>query len=256
MTINPNPDAIEAATVILMRELPAAPPAIMMIERASSMSFAAGARVFPGGRLDQDDRDIAAVLGTDAPADAAHRITAIRETIEEVGVAIGLSPLPDPALLPEIRAALAGGRLFSSLLEEFRLVPDIGALVPFARWCPPARSEVRTFDTRFYAASANHLLLGATADGTETVNLVWTSAEQALRDAEQGLVRIIFPTLCNLEKLAQLSSFDNLLSHVEQFPVELITPEVGEVDGIPALTIPDRHGYPRTWRPLAGLSRG
>jgi 8-oxo-dGTP pyrophosphatase MutT (NUDIX family) len=251
----PFPDAIPAATLILMRDQDAAPPAIMMIERAATMAFAAGARVFPGGRVDEDDKIVAASLGNDLPYDAPHRVAAIRETIEEVGLAVALDPLPDHDTIVAMRAALANGRVFSELLTEHQLTPDLDALVLFARWCPPPSAAPRSFDTHFYAAKANHLPMSATVDGSETVHLVWTSAEQALQDADEGVARIVFPTLCNLEKVGQVANFDELVAHVAAYPVELIQPQSGEVDGEPVICIPEDRGYPRTWRYLNSVSR-
>ena len=51
--------------------------------------------VFPGGRVDPGDH---AMVPADAPDadEAAARIAAIRETIEEVGLAVGLTPRPTP----------------------------------------------------------------------------------------------------------------------------------------------------------------
>jgi 8-oxo-dGTP pyrophosphatase MutT (NUDIX family) len=255
MTDQP-PPPVFAATLILMREMPSGSPEIMMIERAASMVFAAGARVFPGGRLDPDDWDIARASGRDDVDEAAHRIAAIRETIEEAGLPVGLDPMPGLDVLQAIRDALAAGTLFSRLLDDHGLTLDLDSLIPFARWCPPSRLERRTFDTRFYAARATDLPMIATADGSETVHLVWTSADQALADAEAGRALIIFPTLCNLERLAQLPDFAALTAHVEAYPVQLITPEIAMVEGSEALTIPEGMGYPRTWRALEGLQRG
>src|SRR5919107_625454 len=81
--------------------------------RAATMAFAAGALVFPGGRIDPDDRTMAARF-PEHP-DAAARIAAIRETIEETGVAPALRPAPDAAGL---REAMASGRSFATLLDE------------------------------------------------------------------------------------------------------------------------------------------
>ena len=86
-------EAIPAATLILVRE-PAnsAAPEVLMVERSGGMAFAAGALVFPGGRIDDADRQLAVGTGADPAA-----IAAIRETIEETAVPAGLSPLPDAA---------------------------------------------------------------------------------------------------------------------------------------------------------------
>src|SRR5205823_11603758 len=86
-------EAIPAATLILVRERPSGPPELLMVERAEGMAFAAGALVFPGGRIDEADRRLAEQLGLDA--DWPARIAAIRETIEETAVPVGLAPVPD-----------------------------------------------------------------------------------------------------------------------------------------------------------------
>ncbi|HYD38952.1 MAG TPA: NUDIX hydrolase, partial [Allosphingosinicella sp.] len=107
------PEPIPAATLILMR--PAAgggPPEILMLERAETMAFAAGALVFPGGRIDAGDE--ATALRFPRLPDAAARIAAIRETIEETGVAPALRPEPDAASL---RRALGASRPFADLLD-------------------------------------------------------------------------------------------------------------------------------------------
>src|SRR5436190_15559166 len=71
-------EAIPAATLILVRERSGTLPELLMVERAGSMAFAAGALVFPGGRIDDADRLLGEKLGADPAA-----VAAIRETIEE-----------------------------------------------------------------------------------------------------------------------------------------------------------------------------
>ena len=48
-------DAIPAATLIVVRDRPDGPPELLMVERSEGMAFAAGALVFPGGRIDAAD---------------------------------------------------------------------------------------------------------------------------------------------------------------------------------------------------------
>lgn len=85
------PDAIPAATLVLLRDRQDGPPDLLMVERSAAMAFAAGALVFPGGRIDPGDHLLADTVQQE---DATARIAAIRETIEEAGIAVGLSPLP------------------------------------------------------------------------------------------------------------------------------------------------------------------
>ena len=92
--------AIPAATVIVMRDVPDGPPELLMVERAAAMSFAGGALVFPGGRVDPGDFVLAGRHAGDVEENAA-RIAAIRETLEEAGVAVGLYPAGDMIALRE-----------------------------------------------------------------------------------------------------------------------------------------------------------
>ena len=85
-------EAILAATLILIRDRADGPPELLMVERAEGMAFAAGALVFPGGRIDQADIALAASLDANGAA-----VAAIRETLEETGIPAGLIPSPDEA---------------------------------------------------------------------------------------------------------------------------------------------------------------
>ena len=64
-------EPIPAATLILVRDRADAAPQLLMVERAGGMAFAAGAWVFPGGRIDDADRRLAEATGMDAAAVAA-----------------------------------------------------------------------------------------------------------------------------------------------------------------------------------------
>src|SRR5438477_11093505 len=103
-------DTIPAATLILVRDPPRGAPELLMVERAGGMAFAAGALVFPGGRIDAADRELAASAGIDPAA-----VAAIRETIEETAVPIGLSPPPDESTALQLQDALVADRPFAEL---------------------------------------------------------------------------------------------------------------------------------------------
>src|SRR4029079_19323542 len=95
----------QAATVIVLRG-GAERLEVLLAQRTPKARFMGGAWVFPGGAVDADD-------------EGAHRVAAVREVQEEVGIT-----LPDPA-----------------------------ALVPFARWITPPEVTIR-FDTWFFLAEA------------------------------------------------------------------------------------------------------
>lgn len=255
-----NPVMIPAATLVLMREAGGDAPELLMIERAADMSFAAGALVFPGGRIDPGDRAIAADPALLAPGhaldpdDAAARVAAIRETIEEVGIAPGLDPAPDPAAIVHLRAALAEGGDFAALLAAAGYLLDLGRLTLFARWRPNL-SQTRNFDTRFYLAVAPDDA-AAEADGGESVHAAWLTASKALADADARTRRIIFPTRRNLERLAGWASHADGVADAARYPVEPITPWMEDVDGEKWLCIPEGSGYPITRQRAAEVPRG
>ena len=55
-------DAIPASTLVVWRDT-TGDPQILVVERSQRMAFAAGAIVFPGGRVDEADRNLANALG-------------------------------------------------------------------------------------------------------------------------------------------------------------------------------------------------
>lgn len=244
-------EAIPAATLILMRPAAAGgPPAILMLERAETMAFAAGALVFPGGRIDPGDEAMADLFP--GLPDAAARIAAVRETIEETGIAPALGPAADAAAL---REGLAAGRPFAALLEGTGLSLDLASLTPFARWCPNFR-EARRFDTLFYLAEApegGHSL--HSADETESVHTFWASAAEVLAEIEAGRAKAIFPTRRNLERLARFGSLAEARADALRHGVTKITPWVEEREGRRFVCIPEGIGYPVTAEPYETARR-
>ena len=213
-------DAIAAAaSLILMRDRTAGAPEILMVRRGETLVFAAGAYVFPGGRVDPADL---AAAGTGADReDFAARIAAVRETGEETGIA---------------EAAV------------------IGDLVPFARWLPPTTAP-RRFDTRFYLAQARDDAADPVADGIESSAAFWATAQGVLDACAAGDGRAIFPTRRLLERLAQFASFAAARDHAQRLPEQIILPWIEtRVDG-DWLCIPADAGYPVTAERLDRATR-
>lgn len=246
-------NAIPAATLVIFRDRAGRPPELLMVERAKAMAFAGGAMVFPGGRVDPGDRALAALVTPGDEEDGAARIAAIRETLEEAGLAIGLDPAPSAAALAAMRAALHAGTPLAELLGSVRLRPE--ALIPFARW-RPAHAHARIFDTRFYLARLPDGAEPASVDRTENVRLLWVTAADMLAQADAGRVSIIYPTRRNLERLARFGSFADAAAHAAAHPVRTITPFTQQRGGVPHLCIPDDLGYPVTSEPLTDAVRG
>lgn len=233
--------AVPAATVIIARDGPDGLE-VLVIERAKGMGFAGGAVAFPGGKVDPTDRPegpaFAGFSGL-ADADAAARVTAAREAFEETGVLLSAGPPVPEAERARLRPLSDGHELpFGRLLEEVGHRLSAEALRPFARWIPPVGLH-RRFDTRFYLArlpeGEAHL-----ADGGEAVHARFARPADLVAEAEAGAISLLFPTRCNIARLAQFESVAALLA--DPTPAPVIQPRIeGEW-----LTIPEGIGYP--WR--------
>ncbi len=241
---------IPAATVILVRDRLSGGCEVLMVERSGDMAFAAGAMVFPGGRIDDADRHFADRLGLEAAL-----VAAVREAIEETAIPAGLSPQPDPALAQELQSQLLANRPLADLLDEHQLELDPGALVRFARWVPKFHA-VRRFDTVFFVAAAPTGDWQPRVVEGECAAAEWVAPADVLEREGNGSARLIFPTRRTLERLALHSSFKSIRADAAAHPIEPITPWVEERDGEKFITIPRNLGFPVTEERLDGLWRG
>ncbi|HEX8056588.1 MAG TPA: NUDIX hydrolase [Novosphingobium sp.] len=255
MSEMPSPKVIPAATVVIFRHCPeGGPPQLLMVQRAKEMRFAGGAAVFPGGKIDEADRVLAARLAPHAdPEVAAARIAGIRETLEETGLAIAIEQPVSVADAVAARALLLEQGELAPVLESFGWTLDLERLVPFARWCPMRDGA---FDARFFLIDLGTGAVEVTVDATENTRLFWASAAEALRLADAGDIQIIFPTRRNLDRLALFATFAEARAQAEAIPVRMITPSHGERNGELCLTIPEDLGYPVTFQPMSTVRRG
>ncbi|MBJ6121560.1 NUDIX hydrolase [Sphingomonas mollis] len=246
------PDPIPAATLIILRDSPSpgSPPELLMVKRAETMAFAGGAWVFPGGRVDPGDRALAVGLEAADVDGIAARIAAIRETLEEVGLAIGIDPPPGDATIAAMRTALHDGETIGAVLADHGLTIHPDLLVPYGRW-RPSHQTTRVFDARFYVTSLPAEAPAATVDSTENVALAWRDAEAMLATAD-----VIFPTRRTLERLAQFSSVASIVRDAAAYPVQTIVPWSEHRDGVEHICIPAGLGYPVTAEPLSSAMRG
>ncbi len=205
--------AAPAATVVVARVLPLTQVTgrggpkddgafeVFLVKRHGKSGFMAGAHVFPGGRVDDDD------CSFDADRFA---VAAIRETFEETGVLLvrhdsGL-PMTTRAPKDAVIARIAAGEPFAHAVRAAGLVPDVDALAPIGWWITP-EAEPKRFDTRFFFAVVPPLQRhDAAADGTEVTEGVWMTPSAALESYAKGAIALAPPTLVTLEELAPLST--------------------------------------------------
>ena len=245
-----------AATIVLMRDRPAGLE-VFMVVRHHEIDFASGALVFPGGRMEPVDAELAENcrrgrprLESDDDSLGPFKIAAIREAYEECGLLLA-RPQGDERLVAAGRvAALDRTAPFVALMSSEGLIPATDLLVPFARWITPAFLPKR-FDTHFFLALAPPEQALA-HDGREAVDSIWISPREAL--AERGRkFTVLFPTERNLWKLARHADAASALAAARAAPVVTVEPERIEVDGGPGLRIPAEAGYGGEAFSLRGL---
>jgi 8-oxo-dGTP pyrophosphatase MutT (NUDIX family) len=260
MSTDSAPEGIPAATIIIFRHAPSGgPPEVLMTVRSRNMSFAGGMAVFPGGRVDPADFALGEEIAARAEIaadEAAHQIAAVRETLEETGLALGLAGQIDAVRAAAARTMLAETQALAPVLKEFGWSLDLTQITPFARWFPKNEKIPRVYDTRFYLANLGTGAVEVSIDHAENTHLFWTTAQGALDAAERSEIKLIFPTRRNLERLALFASYEEARAQAEAIPVRTIMPKVVEHEGKPWLTILSDAGYPVTGELLENVARG
>lgn len=222
-----------AATLALLRDGERALEVLMM-RRTHLAEFASGAYVFPGGAVDDSDRDPASAALARGIDDAqasrvlgiphgglAYWIAAIRECCEEAGMLLAydgtgrIVPIEGDARRAEFarqRRALNQGQLsLADLLREDRLTLASDTLVYLSHWITQA-GRPRRFDTRFFVARAP-ARQQSEHDGAELLHHVWLTPEDALARHARGEVNLLYPTFKTLQTLVRFQTVDAALDY-------------------------------------------
>jgi len=224
---DPGPEIRDAATVIVARDTSKGLQAFMVRRNARAV-FLPDQYVFPGGRVDDADRDAAArrLHGSAGDLDPAYAVTAARETFEEVGLLFADRPVHVEELAALRRAMHAGEIAFADVLERLDVSIDASQLRYFSRWITPkAELATRRFDARFFVARAPEDQV-AEADATEVLDGRWIAPADALAANARGEINLIFPTIKHLERIAPYGTVDDLLAFARTKTIVTVSPDV------------------------------
>jgi len=216
-----------AATVVLVRDTDGGAE-VLLLRRHDRSGFAADAWVFPGGTVDEEDRDAALPVLCDGPRPAewaealgvkdateafGYVVAAVRETFEETGILLASprvtrespSRPADAAELADYRGSVLAGRIG---LREVAVNAGVqiatDRLTYIAHWITP-EPEPRRYDTRFFLApvppGAEHLL-----HEPEMVEARWMAAGEAVERFRSGEMKMLPPTVHTLRELAAFAT--------------------------------------------------
>jgi 8-oxo-dGTP pyrophosphatase MutT (NUDIX family) len=222
--------ARDAATVVLLRDgRGGSGVEVYLLRRASTMAFAAGQHVFPGGSVDPRDGDRSPAwagrsastwgesLGCDTTMGRALVCAAVRETFEESGVLLAggsadavVADTTGATWEADRQALLDRSVSLAELLDRRGLVLRSDLLRPWAHWITP-EFEPRRFDARFFVAAVPAGQLARDVSG-EADLAVWMPVAGAVGGFESGALPMLPPTIVALRELAAYDSVDEVLA--------------------------------------------
>jgi 8-oxo-dGTP pyrophosphatase MutT (NUDIX family) len=231
-----------AATVVLMRR-GAKSSEVYLLQRQTSMEFAAGMCVFPGGGVDPRDFDHAVAWAGPSPATWAQRLgvdeeqaralvcAAVRETFEESGVLLAgesaSSVVADTTGddWEADRVALEARELaMTDFLDRRGLVLRSDLLGAWAGWLTPI-FEPRRYRTWFFVAE---LPEGQrTRDvSSESSRVTWLPVADAVAAVDDGSMFMLPPTYLTCLEMSRFASPAEVLAACADRDVEMFCPEV------------------------------
>jgi 8-oxo-dGTP pyrophosphatase MutT (NUDIX family) len=252
-------NAVRASTVLLVRDRPSFQ--VLMVRRNEKMAFAAGALVFPGGKVDpqdEDDRWQGHAYGWhDVSAEQrALRIAAIRETFEETGLLVSLRTGGTECGLETMamaREAMCAGKLdFLSFVQQAGVILDMSQPVQFANWITPEFMPKR-FDTHFFILGVDTEQQAA-SDGSEITHAEWIAPREALRLGLNKERILAFPTRLNLQMLADSGSVEQALTSARERVIVPVQSRIEQRGSRRVLTIRQDAGYGCVEEPVSELA--
>lgn len=217
----------DASTVILIRDPQGKNNQFeIFLMKRNPEGYMGGICVFPGGRLEEEDKseelflftrgldkkNALNYLGEDEISGneaAGLYIAAIRETFEEAGVLFAynqdgkLLDFSDNVVLYKFndyrKKLLDGGINLTDIAEKENIYLALDLLIPYTRWVTP-RIFPKRFNARFFLARVPESQI-ANHDGVEMTDSFWTTPINALEKYNAGNIYFVLPTLKTIETL-------------------------------------------------------
>ena len=220
-----------AATVLLVRDC-GDELEVLMVKRSKRPPFG-NLYVFPGGKIDESDKDLnitnfcnglndeqaSIKLGVNEGG-LSYWVACVRECFEEVGILLAKKNNgqeldlngADKHKFDNYRRMLLENKIsLFEICKKENLSLNLNNIEPFSHWITP-EIEIKRFDTRFFIAyipakqTEKH-------DGNELTDSVWISPKKALGRSLNGEMPMIMPTISNLQQCLEFDSGQKLLEH-------------------------------------------
>ncbi|MDA8367605.1 MAG: hypothetical protein M0Z62_11710 [Actinomycetota bacterium] len=277
------PPVRDAATIMLVRDaLDGSGIEVCMLQRNLAAEFVAGAYVFPGGAVDDADRQPEAARWCEGRTDRtasealglevgglAFWVAALRECFEEAGVLLArhrgepgrpgpLLDTSDPAMATRFarhRDDLNEGRVgLAEVCEAEDLVLPVGDIHYVSHWITPEVAPKR-YDTRFFVALSPSGQQAVHDDG-ETIATSWVRPADALDQAGAGRIELMPPTVANLSAIGRFPTADAVIDWARSVTdVPTILPIVRVEGGELIVLRPGDAGYDEAAAEAAAAAR-
>ncbi|MDP2497152.1 MAG: NUDIX hydrolase [Candidatus Palauibacterales bacterium] len=237
------PEPLPAATVVVARAGEDGME-VLLLRRPEETTFAAGAYVFAGGRVDPGDREpelLGRVDAGRADGEPEALVAAARELWEETGLLMARPGAePDPSRLAAARGELVRGETpFGRLAAGLDLTLPRHAVAYFARWVTPEKLS-RRYDTRFFLCRDPGGPVELTGEHTDAV---WLRPDRALDHFAAGDLPLLFPTRKTLERLEGFPDAATAIRELRSAAVEAVRPRMLVRDDGVEPVLPGEEGY-------------
>jgi 8-oxo-dGTP pyrophosphatase MutT (NUDIX family) len=208
-----------AATLVLVREVPSGPE-VLLVQRISTAAFGPGAWVFPGGAVDREDLELgvfypelverlAVQMSLEPFIAGGYLGAALRETLEETGILVGLDSYTATDRDVGLSALLR-------TLHSASTPPLLEDIIYLSRWITPSGLS-RRYDTRFFVAPVGNRCEAILSLNELTASL-WVRPAEALERQASGALLMMPPTVATLKTLAPYTSREEMWRELRERP--------------------------------------